>query len=194
MNFKLQEKMMADKIPDSVEGNLYKITLGRITNITEEDDICQGYSDTPFSYCDEIQSFGVCHSIDRVFVIDENGCSSFEDLDDSSDYLQELLKKTCKENELEDVMMIAQIQEDADYWFRENKEYEWITSLGEMCDIKWDGSADEALKKFQGALAITVVPYYEQNIDLTVLPSGAPSDGEDEAAEHHEFCGVRVIR
>ena len=33
--------MMADKIPDSVEGNLYKITLGRITNITEEDDICQ---------------------------------------------------------------------------------------------------------------------------------------------------------
>ena len=56
------------------------------------------------------------------------------------------------------------------------------------------GSADEALKKFQGALAITVVPYYEQNIDLTALPYGTPSDGEDEAAEHHEFCGVRVIR
>ena len=32
---------MADSSPDSVEGNLYQITLGRITNITEEDDICQ---------------------------------------------------------------------------------------------------------------------------------------------------------
>ena len=194
MNFKLQEKMMVDKIPDSVEGNLYKITLGRITNITEEDDICQGYSDTPFSYCDEIQSFGVCHSIDRVFVIDENGCSSFEDLDDSRDYLEELLKKTCKEDELEDVMMIAHIQEDADYWFRESEEYEWITSLGDQHFIQWTGSEDEYLRKFKGALAITVTPFYETNLDLTALPYGEPLDDEDEPADHHEFCGVRIIR
>jgi len=187
---------MADKVPDSVEGNLYKITLGRITNISEEDDICQGLHVSPFHYnCDETQSFGVCHSINgAVFVIDENGCSSFEQIDDSCDYLEELLKKTCKEDELEGAMMIAQIQEDADYWFRESEERQWITSIGEMGEINWDGSADEALKKFQGALAISVVPYYEQNIDLTALPSGAPSDGEDEAAEHHEFCGVRIIK
>ena len=108
--------------------------------------------------------------------------------------MEELLKKTCKEDELEGAMMIAQIQEDADYWFRESEERQWITSIGEMGEINWDGSAHEALKKFQGALAISVVPYYEQNIDLTALPSGAPSDGEDEAAEHHEFCGVRIIK
>ena len=83
------------------------------------------------------------------------------------------------------------IQEDADYYFRESKENDWITSIGEMGEINWDGSADEALKKFQGALAITVTPYYEQNIDLTALPCGA---GDGEAADHHEFCGVRVIR
>ena len=41
MNFKFKDKMMADITPDNVEGNLYQITLGRITNITEEDDICQ---------------------------------------------------------------------------------------------------------------------------------------------------------
>ena len=185
---------MTDNKPDSVEGNLYKITLGRITNMTKEDDICQGYHFSPFSYCDELQSFGVCHTIDGVFVIDENGCSSFEDLDDSRDYLEELLKKICKEDELEDVMMISHIQEDADYWFRESEEYEWITSLGEMSEVRWDGSEDEALRKFKGALAITVTPYYETNLDLTALPYGEPLDDEDEPADHHEFCGVRVIR
>jgi len=51
---------------------------------------------------------------------------------------------------------------------------------------------DEVLKKFKGALVITVTPYYEQNIDLTVTPYGAPIDEEDEAADHHEFCGVRL--
>jgi len=185
-------------IPDSVEGNLYKITLGRITNMTKEDDICQGYSFSPFSYCDELQSFGVCHSINdgTVFVIDENGCSDFGDINDMGleGYLEELIKKTCKEDEFEDVMMIALIQEDADYYFRESEEYEWITSVGEMGEVRWDGSEDEALRKFKGALAITVTPYYEQNIDLTVTPYGAPIDEEDEAADYHEFCGVRVIR
>ena len=34
VNYKFSEKMMADNKPDSVEGNLYQITLGRITNIT----------------------------------------------------------------------------------------------------------------------------------------------------------------
>jgi hypothetical protein len=186
---------MTDNKPDSVEGNLYQIDIGRVTNVTKEDNICQGQWDTPFDFCDEGKSFGVCHSINgAVFVIDENGCSSFEDLDDSRDYLEELLKKTCKEDELEDVMMIAHIQEDADYWFRESEEHEWITSLGEMSEVRWDGSEDEALRKFKGALAITVTPYYEQNIDLTATPYGEPLDGEDEAADHHEFCGVRVIR
>ena len=42
--------MMSDSCPDSVKGNLYQITLGRITNITEEDDICQGLYVSPFSY------------------------------------------------------------------------------------------------------------------------------------------------
>jgi hypothetical protein len=185
-------------IPDSAEGNLYKITLGRITNMTKEDDICQGVWDSPFSYCDELQSFGVCHSINdgTVFVIDENGCLDFGDLNDMGleEYLEELLKKTCKEDEFEDAMMIALIQEDADYDFRESDEYEWITSLGEECFICWDGSEDEALRKFKGALAITVTPYYEQNMDLTATPYGEPLDGEDEAADYHEFCGVRVIR
>ena len=184
---------MTDNKPDSVEGNLYQIDIGRVTNVTKEDNICQGQWDTPFDFCDEGKSFGVCHSINgAVFVIDENGYSSFEDLDDSRDYLEELLKKTCKEDELEDVMMIAHIQEDADYWFRESEEHEWLTSLGEMGEVRWDGSADEALKKFQGALAISVTPYYEQNIDLTALPCGAPLDDEDEPADHHEFCGVRL--
>jgi len=183
---------MTDNKPDSVEGNLYNITLGRITK--NGDSYFRGGHIITASeeFCDEIQQIGVCHSIDGVFVIDENGCSSFEDLDDSRDYLEELLKKTCKEDELEDVMMIAHIQEDADYWFRESKEHEWLTSLGEMGEVRWDGSEDEVLKKFKGALVITVTPYYEQNIDLTVTPYGAPIDEEDEAADHHEFCGVRL--
>ena len=187
--------MMADSSPDSVEGNLYQIDIGRVTNVTKEDNICQGQWDTPFDFCDEGKSFGVCHSINgAVFVIDENGCSSFEDLDDSRDYLEELLKKICKEDELEDVMMIAHIQEDADYWFRESEEYEWITSLGDMHFIQWTGSEDEYLRKYKGALAITVTPFYETNLDLTALPYGEPLDDEDEPAEYHEFCGVRVIR
>ena len=192
---------MADSCPDSVKGNLYQITLGRITNITEEDDICQGLYVSPFSYCDETQSFGVCHSYDEeiedgMFVINEKGCLGFFELNDMDleKYLLKLLKKTCKEDELKDALTVALIQDDADYYFRESKENEWITSIGEMGEINWDGSADEALKKFQGALAITVTPYYEQNIDLTALPCGAPLDDEDEPADHHEFCGVRVIR
>jgi len=186
-------------IPDNVEGNLYNITLGRITK--NGDSYFQGGHIITASeeFCDDIQQIGVCHSInDGVFVIDENGCSGFEDLDDSRDYLEELLKKTCKEDELEDVMMIAHIQEDADYWFRESEKHEWITSLGEMGEVRWDGSEDEVLKKFSGALVITVTPYYEKNIDLTVTPYGAPIDEEgfgfDIAADYHEFCGVRVIR
>ena len=183
-------------IPDSVEGNLYKITLGRITNITKEDNICQGVWDSPFNFCDELQPFGVCHSIndDTVFVIDENGCLDFDGLDESLEYLEELLKKTCKEDELEDAMTIFLIQEAADYEFEESEEHEWITSLGDECYICWDGSEDEALRKFKGALTITVTPYYEQNMDLTALPYGEPLDGEDKAADYHEFCGVRVIR
>ena len=186
-------------IPDNVEGNLYNITLGRITK--NGDSYFQGGHIITASeeFCDDIQQIGVCHSInDGVFVIDENGCSGFEDLDDSRDYLEELLKKTCKEDELEDVMMIAHIQEDADYWFRESEKHEWITSLGEMGEVRWDGSEDEVLKKLSGALVITVTPYYEKNIDLTVTPYGAPIDEEgfgfDQAADYHEFCGVRVIR
>ena len=186
-------------IPDNVEGNLYNITLGRITK--NGDSYFQGGHIITASeeFCDDIQQIGVCHSInDGVFVIDENGCSGFEDLDDSQDYLEELLKKTCKEDELEDVMMIAHIQEDADYWFRESEKHEWITSLGEMGEVRWDGSEDEVLKKLSGALVITVTPYYEKNIDLTVTPYGVPIDEEgfgfDQAADYHEFCGVRVIR
>ena len=129
---------MADSSPDSVEGNLYQITLGRITNITEEDDICQGYSDSPFSYCDETQSFGVCHTTewdeeieDGMFVINEKGCLGFLELNDIDleKYLLKLLKKTCKEDELKDALTVALIQEDADYYFRESKENEWITSI-----------------------------------------------------------------
>ena len=187
---------MTDNKPDSVEGNLYNITLGRITK--NGDSYFQGGHIITASeeFCDEIQQIGVCHSIndDTVFVIDENGCLDFDGLDESHEYLEELLKKTCKEDELKDVMMIAHIQEDADYWFRESEEHEWITSLGEMGEVRWDGSEDEALRKFKGALAITVTPYYEQNIDLTALPYGEPLDGEDEAADYHEFGGVRVIR
>ena len=63
---------MTDNKPDSVEGNLYQIDIGRVTNVTKEDNICQGQWDTPFDFCDEGKSFGVCHSINgpSVFCVD----------------------------------------------------------------------------------------------------------------------------
>ena len=53
MNFKFSEKILINNKPDSVEGNLYQIDIGHVKNVTKEDNICQGQSDSPFDFCYE---------------------------------------------------------------------------------------------------------------------------------------------
>jgi len=169
---------------ETIDGNLYKITIMRIPADQNFDDplsAVNGYVEAPDF------AVGIIHTEkdDESWFIafsEGNLVAEGDDLEDVANNALVLAKKKLEltNKEVSELLQIFSIQDDADYAL---DEVLWKYTLGNCGEVTLD-------ENFVGGIIVNVTPYYSATISLDGKWGEASDD--DDCEENHEFCGALI--